>query len=161
MTSREWFPVSSQRLRFSATGLICLVREYSRPLTPLRKIGFSLWLLLYPMLYDPRRMAWSSRPNRVFFRVHLRLCRRGSFPLCVRLWIYAFPYSFFSLCRYSSLSRQCGCLFAAERPPLFVLDEHYLSPAIIIFGRGFEFLSPRIACPYAISQCHNFLSVTI
>ena len=63
MTSREWFPVSSQRLRFSATGLICLVREYSRPLTPSYEIGFSLWLLLYPMLCDPRRMAWSSRPN--------------------------------------------------------------------------------------------------
>ena len=77
MTPREWFPVSSQRLRFSATGLIYLVREYSRPLTPLRNIGFSLWLLLYPMLCDPRRMAWSSRPNRVFFRVHPRRQRRG------------------------------------------------------------------------------------
>ena len=65
----------------------------------------------------------------------------GNLPLCVRLWIYAFPYSFFSLCRYSSLSRQCGCLFAAGQPPLFVLDEHYLSLVIIIFRRGFEFLS--------------------
>ena len=63
MTPREWFPVSSQRLRFSATGLICLVREYFLTTNTLAQLGSPFGSYSIPCFMTLG--AWRGRADRI------------------------------------------------------------------------------------------------
>lgn len=86
--------------------------------------------------------AWRGRADRIVcFSGFIPAFAGGESSVMCKIVDLCLPVQFLFPLPILQPFPQCGCLFAAGQPPLFVLDEHYLSLVIIIFRRGFEFLS--------------------